>query len=352
MAMDSHTHLNRLLGALRAAAEPTRLRLLALLAESALTVSEITQILGQSQPRVSRHLKLLSDAGLVDRIREGNWIFYRMVDPDGTEIARLAADLVRHIPGESTLLQQDRNGLEAVRAARAEQASAYFRENAAAWNEIRALHMAEEAIEAALLDMLGPEPVGSLVDLGTGTGRMLALIGPRSQRAVGLDTSRDMLAIARSVLERSDLRHCHVRQGDMLASPFADASFDVAIINQVLHYLQEPAKALREAARILAPGGRLLVVDFAPHKEESLRENHAHRRLGFAEAEVSRWAGAAGLELVECRHLHGESETFASPEPSAAADGMGAAAPAQLTVSIWMFQRPVASDAPLLEVAQ
>ncbi|HYG91012.1 MAG TPA: metalloregulator ArsR/SmtB family transcription factor [Azospirillum sp.] len=299
--------MDDLLATLKAAAEPTRLRLLALCAHGELTVSELTHILGQSQPRVSRHLKLLCDAGLLDRFREGTFAFYRRAEKGPS--AELARVLVDAIPADDPILALDLERLEAIKRSRSEAAAAYFRENAQRWHEIRSLHVPEREVEEALLRLLPDSGIGELLDIGTGTGRMLEVLGPRSSRAVGIDQSREMLAIARSKLEATGLRHCYVRQADMYQLPFPSASFDTAVVHQVLHFAEDPADVLVEAARVLRPGGRLLIVDFAPHALETLRSEHAHRRLGFAYEEVAAWCRQAGLDCGSVVHLPGDPLT-------------------------------------------
>ena len=306
------------LNALKAAAEPTRLRLLTLCAHGELTVSELTQILGQSQPRVSRHLKLLCDAGLLDRFREGIWAFYRLAERGAC--ASLARTLVDAVPADDATLALDLERLDAIRRARREQAAQYFRENAGRWHEIRSLHVPEREVEAELLRLLPTDGVSDLLDIGTGTGRILELFGPKVARAVGVDASREMLAVARANLEKAGLRNCQVRLADMYQLPFAGGSMDAIIIHQVLHYLDEPAEALAEAARVLKPGGRLVVVDFARHELELLRSEHAHRRLGFEDEEVAGWLSQAGLVPGPVAHLKGQP----------------------LTVSLWPAQRAAA----------
>ncbi|HYH18154.1 MAG TPA: metalloregulator ArsR/SmtB family transcription factor [Azospirillum sp.] len=299
--------MDDLLATLKAAAETTRLRLLALCAHGELTVSELTQILGQSQPRVSRHLKLLCDARLLDRFREGTFAFYRLAEKGPS--AELARVLVDAIPGDDPTLALDLERLEAIKRARSEAASSYFRENAGRWHEIRSLHVPEREVEEALMRLLPDDGIGDLLDVGTGTGRMLEVLGPRARRAVGVDQSREMLSIARAKLEAAGLRHCHVRQADMYQLPFPSGSFDAAVIHQVLHFAEDPADVLGEAARVLRPGGRLLVVDFAPHGLEALRSEHAHRRLGFADHEIMLWCRQAGLDCRDVVHLPGDPLT-------------------------------------------
>jgi ubiquinone/menaquinone biosynthesis C-methylase UbiE/DNA-binding transcriptional ArsR family regulator len=303
--------------ALKAAGEETRLRVLALLAEAELTVSDLTDILRQSQPRISRHLKLLVEAGLVERFREGTWAFFRLAEHGGgADVAR--ALIERLNPGDQTIAR-DRERLSSVRQARATAAQAYFRAHAAEWDRIRKLHVADEAVEDAIRAALSDKPFRSLLDLGTGTGRMLEMFGPDIERGLGLDLSLDMLLLARDRLERAGLRNCSVRQGDIYDLPLANDSFDVVIVHQVLHFLDDGARAIREAARVLRPGGRLLVVDFAPHEQEFLREQFAHRRLGFAPDTVMQWITASGLDPVMHKSL--------APEPGS--EG-------KIAVSLWL----------------
>src|SRR5580704_7342831 len=287
--------------ALKAAGEGTRLRILALLAETELTVSDLMEILRQSQPRVSRHLRLLAEADLVERFREGSWAFFRLMEHGGA--ADIARGLIARLDPTDPIVARDRERLAAVRSTRAAAAQAYFGRHAAQWDEIRKLHVADAAVEAAISAALADRPFRSLLDLGTGTGRMLELFGPQIERGLGIDLSLDMLALARARLERAGLRHCGVRQGDIYDVAVPRDSFDVVIVHQVLHFLDDGAKAIREAARVLRPQGRLLVVDFAPHDLEFLREEHAHRRLGFAPETVAQWMSAAGLETVRHRNL-------------------------------------------------
>jgi ubiquinone/menaquinone biosynthesis C-methylase UbiE/DNA-binding transcriptional ArsR family regulator len=291
-----HISFAGLTAILKSAGEPTRLRILALLGEAELTVSDLTEILRQSQPRLSRHLRLLTEAGLVDRFREGSWAFFRLGERGGT--AELARALIGRLKTDDATVLRDRERLAAVRANRAAAAQSYFRRHAAQWDRIRRLHVADAAVESAIRAALADKPIRSLLDLGTGTGRMLELFGPDIERGLGLDLSLDMLALARARLDRAGLKHCSVRHGDIYDLALPRDSFDVVIIHQVLHFLDDSARAIAEAARVLRPGGRLLVVDFAPHDLEFLREEHAHRRLGFAAETVTQWLEAVGLDVL------------------------------------------------------
>jgi ubiquinone/menaquinone biosynthesis C-methylase UbiE len=321
MANDLQTgaSMGELLAALRAVAETTRLRLLVLCAGGELTVSELAQILGQSQPRVSRHLKLLCEAGLLDRFREGSWVFYRL--SSGSAASALSRHLVAACGKADETIALDLQRLAVIKHQRAELASAYFRENAAQWHKIRSLYIDEAEVEAALSEVIAAAAPGDLLDIGTGTGRMIEVLGPTVAHALGIDQSREMLAVARVNLERAGLLNSIVRLADMYQLPLADASFDAVVIHQVLHYADRPAAAIAEAARVLRPNGILVVVDFAPHALEFLREEHAHRRLGFADPDVDDWCRAAGLDPNSPRRLPGDP----------------------LTVVIWTARREAAS---------
>ena len=304
---------------LKAAGEATRLRILALLTEAELTVSELTEILRQSQPRLSRHLRLLVEAGLVERFREGSWAFFRIGERGGS--ADLARLLIGRVEPDDPIVARDRERLAAVRATRAAVAQNYFRRHAAQWDRIRQLHIADAAVEDAIRAALTDKPIRALLDLGTGTGRMLELFATDIERGLGLDLSLDMLALARARLDRAGLKHCSVRHGDIYDLALPRDSFDAVIIHQVLHFLDDSARAIAEAARVLRPGGRLLVVDFAPHDLEFLREEHAHRRLGFAAETVTQWLQAVGLDVVR--------QLILSPGPQG-----------KIAVSLWLARDP------------
>lgn len=281
---------------LRAAGESTRLRILILLERGDLTVKDLTEILGQSQPRISRHLKLLVEAGLIDRFPEGSWVYYRLAN--SVAAVTLSTVIGSLLDTRDPGLVRDRERLEGVKRAHAERAAAYFSRNAHAWDAIRSMQVEEAAVEAAILEMVGHTPFDALLDIGTGTGRIIELLNGRFARAVGIDQSHDMLAIARTQLDRAGITDVQVRQGDIYALNLPRGSFDVVTIHQVLHYLDDPARAIREAVRVLRPGGRLVIVDLAPHDNDELRDEHAHRRLGFSHADISRALNAAGVDSV------------------------------------------------------
>jgi SAM-dependent methyltransferase len=272
---------------------------MALLCRGELTVSEITAILGQSQPRVSRHLKILADAGLTERHREGAWMFYR-ISEGGSDNPSVAAvfEAVRDMAAaDDRVLARDGERFEQARLARAAQAAAYFEENARQWNMLRRLHLPEHDIESRIIELVGDREIDLFVDLGTGTGRMLEIFADRYKSAIGYDLSHEMLSIARANLDQASITHAQARHGDLFSLPLEPECADVVCLHQVLHFLAEPGAAVVEAARLLNAGGRLIISDFAPHDLEFLREEHAHRRLGFSDEEVRDWCAAAGLAL-------------------------------------------------------
>lgn len=308
-----------LVGTLRAVAEPTRLRLVALLGQEELTVTEISRVIGQSQPRTSRHLRLLVDAGILERAPEGAYVYYRLAE-DRPE-AGLAHAVASLTPATDTTVAADLEALARVRQTRLQAAIAYRDAHADELASLQDLYVGEAAVEAALLDMLtSEEPIGRLLDIGTGSGRILELLAPHSEQSVGLDVDHEMLALARASLGEAQLARVTVRHGDLHRPPFEAGSFDVAVMHHVLHLLDSPDGAIADAARLLRPGGRLLVADFAPHELEELRSSHGHRRLGIADAELHAWAAQAGLTAEEERVLP-------------PAGGTGA-----LTVRLWLLR--------------
>lgn len=308
--------------ALKAAAEPTRMRILLLLAAGELSVKDLTLILGQSQPRISRHLKLLAEAGLVERFREGSWAYFHVSDRSAG--GRLALEILSLVDGADRTVARDRERADALKRERETVAQSYFQSHADDWDRIRALHVAEQDVEQAIVEALGRGPFKLLIDLGTGTGRILELLADRYERGLGFDLNNAMLAYARSNLSRAKLSNVQLRHGNIYALSLPGGVADAVVMHQVLHYLSDPAQAIREAARVLAPGGRLLIADFAPHELEFLREQHAHDRLGFAAEQVEHWLKDAGL----VPRLHSDLAPGADAGPQA------------LTVSLWMGERP------------
>jgi ArsR family transcriptional regulator len=307
--------------ALKAAAEPTRLRILMLLAGGELNVSDLTRILGQSQPRVSRHLKLLSEAQLVERFREGSWVYFHLADSAlGALVGRR---LVADVAAADATIARDRTRAEALKRERSETAQAYFAAHASEWDRIRSLHVDEAEVEAAMRQALGPGPFPLLLDLGTGTGRILEIFAGRYERGLGIDVNQAMLSYARANLDRARLAQAQVRHGDIYNLGLADGAAGAVVMHQVLHFLVDPGRALAEASRVLAPGGRLLLVDFAPHELEFLRTGFAHVRLGFPRGQVEQWIEDAGLEPLSFREL-----------TSSAGDTDD-----RLTVSVWLAGR-------------
>ncbi|MDB5712261.1 MAG: ArsR family transcriptional regulator [Sphingomonas bacterium] len=288
----------------RALADATRLRIMALLRSMELSVGELAQVLGQSQPRVSRHVKILCDAGLAERRKEGSWVFVALGQAGRVEpvLASLDAWAI-HEPDHWRLADAAR--LAAVRADRASAAAGWFESNAGQWDAIRSLHIAESEVEQAMGAVLGDDKVGQLIDIGTGTGRMLELFASRADRALGIDRSSEMLRLARAKLSERGLANAELRQADLYALPLPDGAADVAIIHHVLHFAQQPGAAIAEAGRVLAPGGRLLIADFAPHEREELRTRDAHARLGFSDEQIIGWFGNAGLAPARIETLEG-----------------------------------------------
>lgn len=303
---------------LRAAAETTRLRLLALLAEGELSVKDITEIIGQSQPRVSRHLRLLSQAGLVERHAEGAWAFFRLSDQP--QAMALVTHFIARLDPTDPVLVADRERLRSVRDDHKQRAAAWFSKVAESWDRLRSLHVPESAVEAAILEVLADRRAELCLDLGTGTGRMLELLSGRYRRGVGVDSSREMIAVARARLESLPRRDAQARLGDIARLDEYEGAADLIVLHQVLHYFDDPGRALRQARLALAPGGRMLVVDFAPHHLEFLRAEQAHLRLGMSSEQVTQWARAAGLKVAETRAM-----------PSKAGDE-------GLTVCLWLLE--------------
>ena len=315
---------------LRALADTTRLRIMRLLSAMELAVGELAQVLGQSQPRVSRHIKILCDAGLAERRKEGSWVFLRsaigegLAPPLGAAVARLLAVAEADDPQFSARCAEDRRHLAAIRAGREATAAAYFARHAGEWDSLRSLHSADGPVEAALLMALGVADgavaLGSLLDVGTGTGRIAELLAPYAGHVTGLDNSPEMLRNARARLQHLPAAQVELVQGDFSALPFGDARFDTVLFHQVLHYAQAPGQALAEAARVVRAGGRIAVVDFAAHDHEELRERHAHARLGFSDETMLALLAEAGFTAAPPVALPGE----------------------KLTVKIWTGQRGTA----------
>lgn len=292
----------------QALADATRLRIIALLRQMELSVGELAQVLGQSQPRVSRHLKIMDQAGLISRRKEGNWVFLTLGDRQSVAPALAAMDAWDQEPDTERLADCAR--LSAVKTVRATEAEDWFEAHAAEWDSLRSLHVPEEEVEAAIRKILAPHPLGRLLDIGTGTGRMIELLGPGAERAIGVDRSPAMLRLARSKLDENTTVRIDWRQGDLYALPLPAASVDTAIMHQVLRYAQHPGAAIDEAGRVLTPGGRLLIVDFITHDHKELREQAAHAWLGFSNENMRRWLEDAGFENIHTVTLKGQLDVM------------------------------------------
>lgn len=307
--------MTSLLPQLKACADPTRVRLLVLLEGGELPVTHLTDVIKQSQPRVSRHLKLLVEAGLLERHKEGAWVFFRLTRE--APVRAWLDPILAQARADQTLTGRDSQRLAELKEDLARGADLYFARQAADWDRVRSLHISDGEVEAAVVAAFDGRQYRALLDIGTGTGRMLEVLGDMASGALGLDLNREMLKFARIRLAAHGFAHCQVREGDMYALPLDDGSFDAIVIHQVLHYADAPHAAIREAARVLAPGGRLVLVDFAPHTHEELRSEHAHRRLGFPEAQIHQWLTDAGLVS----------------RPAAALSG------GELTVMVWQAEK-------------
>ncbi len=289
--------MTQLIDILRSLADPTRLRIIALLRVLELSVGEIAQILEQSQPRVSRHVRILAEAGLVERRKEGSWVFLRLSPGKATDALREFLGAVPLSAAEQNIVDLDLVALRTVQAERAAAASRYFADHAEQWDAIRSLHVAEAEVEQAMLRLMQNRRLGHVLDVGTGTGRVAELFAPSARRVTALDRSPEMLRLARARLTAHDWP-VELLQGDFYALPLGAESADTIIFHQVLHYAQAPDQVIAEAARVLRPGGHILIVDFASHDREELRTRDAHARLGFSDAQIRGWFASSGL-LVE-----------------------------------------------------
>ncbi len=258
---------------LKAASDPTRLRLLALLANGEATVGELQEILGQSQPRVSRHLRLLDEAGLVEKFRDGHWVYYRL--PGAAPLAGFIDEVLALAGLDDEWLARDRAALDRVRQNRARDA---YREPRSGLFGVAARPSIESLAEA-LDECIGDGPLGDVLDIGCGSGALLQLLGHRAHRAVGIDASRRMRLLARSRLQGAGTANCTVRNGDLARLPFADDSFDVVILDEVLDGAGETLAGLREADRVLRAAGRLLIVDRIRPVARQLRDRRGDARL-------------------------------------------------------------------------
>lgn len=277
--------------ALRAAAESTRLRLLALLARAELTVGEICEILGQSQPRVSRHLKLLCDVGLLDRFREQLWVYYRA--PASGESRDIVWQLLALVDEQDDVLRRDRRRMEEVIAERGRRAA-----NHLAAEEPEA-PKSSDVVDSAVLEELASEPIGALLDVGTGSGHMLQLLGAKATRAIGVDISGEALRLARTKVHGAGLGHCELQRGDMYDLPFAAPLFDTVVAERVLASAERPLVALVEISRTLKHGGRVVVIeDF-----DSLIAASPANPI----ATLRDWFTKAGLEVSRVRPVDTEA---------------------------------------------
>lgn len=314
-----------LLDLFRALGDPTRLRIVHLLRAMELAVGEIAQVVGQSQPRVSRHVRILVEAGLVEKRKEGNWVFLRMTRNGTAQPFYELFDCVT--PSESEALWQhaDLARLAAVRNDRARAADDYFARHAEEWDAIRSLYVSEAEVEAAMQGLLADEPIGHLLDIGTGTGRMMQLLGDKARQVTAVDRSPDMLRLARAKLPGEGGDKYALVMADFTDLPIEARSVDTVVLHQVLHYAQAPETVIAEAARVMDAGGRLLIADFAAHEREELRIRDQHARLGFSDEQMAQWFADAGIETERALELPG----------------------GELTVKIWLGRRHTAQVLPM-----
>jgi len=295
----------------KALADPTRLRIMRLLAAMELAVGELAQVLGQSQPRVSRHVGILCDAGLAERRREGSWVFLHAHGATGqhTRLTPAVIDLLEKAEREDPVFarqcMEDRRKLSAVRAAREDVAQAYFERHANDWDELRRLHSSDQQVEQALIAALADTPLGDLLDIGTGTGRIAELLADDAAKVVALDKSLEMLKLARAKLQQLRAGKVELVQGDFIDLPFGEAQFDTVLLHQVLHFAQHPEIVLQEAGRVTRLGGRIAIIDFAAHDREELRVRHAHARLGFSDRQIRKMLREAGYSCAAPVELDG-----------------------------------------------
>ncbi|MEP3226680.1 MAG: metalloregulator ArsR/SmtB family transcription factor [Parasphingorhabdus sp.] len=316
--------MNQILDIFRALADPTRIRIMLLLLQMELAVGELAQILNQSQPRISRHIRILDEAGLAERRKEGSWVFLRPGPAPELELLRRLFRSESVI--SSTQADADQAQLALIRKARAEMADRYFEAHAQEWDAIRSLHLPEDDVEQAMIALLKDIDLGHMLDIGTGTGRMVEIFGPHSRKVTALDKSPEMLRLARAKLLGNETektpqaelaQKTELKLGDFNSLPIADTEMDSVLLHQVLHYAPHPEAVLAEVSRVLRSGGTVMIADFAPHDHEELRTTHAHARLGFSDERMKRWFADAQIDMVQCRTLDG----------------------GQLTVKIWVGRK-------------
>ncbi|CAM3630178.1 ArsR family transcriptional regulator [Litorimonas haliclonae] len=282
--------------ALKTMGHVDRLRILALLARGELTITELVQILGLSQPRVTQYIKSLESVEIIERLREGSWVFSRL-KRGNPALTKLVETTLQTLPQNEALLLSDMRRLNEVRDARSRVADAFFARVAQNSDQLGDEYLPQERIEDALLKISGDGPFDFMIDMGTGTGRMLELFSGRITRGAGIDSNPDMLKVARHKLAPDQFGHISVQQGDLHATPFRENTADLVTLHQVLHYLDDPREAIYEASRLLTRDGQLLIVDFEAHTEDHFREDYAHRRLGFTDLDITEWAKWADLQI-------------------------------------------------------
>ena len=283
------------LKSLRALSDPTRLRIIALLEKDELSVNELQEITRMGQSRISTHLGLLLDSGLVESRREGKRTFYKLAPtPNGTtgEFIQLAIRGAKELPEQGG----DQVNLKRILNRRREQAQVYFNQIAGRFDRVYGPGRSWQAFGQLLLRVLPPLVVA---DLGSGEGLLSELLARRCKKVIAVDNSEKIVAFGAAKAKKNGLRNLEFRLGDLQNPPVEPDSVDLVVLSQALHHAEKPSEAIAAARRILKPGGQLMVLDLLKHKFEQAHELYGDRWLGFAESDLHQWFEQAGLKKIE-----------------------------------------------------
>ena len=273
----------------KAQADVTRIRLLNLLLHHELNVNEIVMVMGMGQPRISRHLKILTDCGLLKSRRDGLWVFYS-ASKDGRG-GNFNEFYYKFIAGDSEL-NSDYAAMKGVLEEGSRERTRFFDSIASNWDDIKQSIFGDLNISSEILERIKQCDVAA--DLGCGTGELLPYMKQKAKRVIGVDKSPKMLEEAEHRLA-SNGRGIELRIGEIEHLPMRDGEADTAVINMVLHHLPSPDAGIHEAGRVLKSGGSLIIVDLEKHQNEEMRKNYEHRWLGFTRKNIERWLGAGGF---------------------------------------------------------